>query len=156
MVQWDGLQIRKTVSSNLTRYSNKYSMTIYFQHYCEHCRSAYNRTQESLTPGFCSRDCEVAENTRLNQKSFIRQHLENLAKQRTPYNAQDHSMGLPPTVAMPVKEPVRTREYKCVCCGISDYNDKPLKLKLHHRNGNDKDFAPDNVCLLCPNCFSQE
>ena len=154
MVQGNGLQIRKAVSSNLTRYSNKYSMTIYYQHYCDHCGSAYNRTQETITPGFCSRDCEVSENTRLNQKSFIQQRLETLAKQRTPHDAQDHSMGLPPTVAVPVTEPVRKREYRCVCCGISNYNSKPLKLVLHHRN--DKDFAPENVCLLCPNCLSQE
>ena len=156
MVKCKGLQIPKAVSSNLTRYSNKYSMTIYYQHYCDHCGSAYNRTQETITPGFCSRDCEVSENTRLNQKSFIQQRLETLAKQRTPHDAQDHSMGLPPTVAVPVTEPVRKREYRCVCCGISNYNGKPLKLVLHHRNGNDKDFAPNNVCLLCPNCLSQE
>ena len=156
MVKCKGLQIPKTVSSNLTRYSNKYSMTIYFQHYCEHCRSAYNRTQESLTPGFCSRDCEVAENARLNQKSFVQKHLEEMRLKRTPHDAQDHSMGLPPSVAVPVTEPVRKREYRCVCCGISNYNGKPLKLVLHHRNGNDKDFAPENVCLLCPNCLSQE
>ena len=130
-------------------------MTIYHQHYCEYCNSAYNRTQETMTPGFCSRDCESAENARLSQKSFIKQRLENLAKQRTPHDAQDHSMGLPSSVATPVKEPSRKREYLCVCCGISDYNDKPLKLKLYHINGNDKDFALHNVQLLCPNCFSQ-
>jgi hypothetical protein len=131
-------------------------MTIYFQYYCEHCRAAYNRTQEKITPGFCSRDCKVAENTRLNQKSFVQQHAEELKLRRTPHDAQDHSMGLLSTVAVPVTEPVRKREYQCVCCGVSDYNGKPLKLKLHHHNGNDKDFAPNNVCLLCPNCLSQQ
>ena len=156
VVKCNGLQIRKVVSSNLTRCSNKYSMTIYFQNYCEHCRSSYNRTQEAITPGFCSRNCEIAENTRLNQKSFVQQHLEELRLKRTPHDAQDHSMGLPPTTSIPVNTFTRKREYVCACCSISDHMGKPLKLKLHHLNGNDKDFAPDNVQLLCPNCHSQQ
>jgi len=131
-------------------------MTIYFQNYCEHCGSAYNRTQEKLTPGFCSLDCQTLENQRLNQKSFVEQQLEELRRKRTPYDQLDHSLGLPPEVAVPVKEPTRKREYVCACCGIKDYMDKPLKLVLYHRNGNDKDFAPDNVQLLCPNCYSQQ
>ena len=131
-------------------------MTIYFQNYCQHCGTAYNRTQETLTPGFCSRDCEMAENARLNQPSFIQRHLEELRLKRTPHDAQDHSMGLPPTVAVPITEPVRKREYVCACCGISEYMNKPLKLQLYHINGNDRDFAPDNVQLLCPNCLSQQ
>jgi hypothetical protein len=131
-------------------------MTIYFQNYCEYCGSAYNRTQEKLTPGFCSSDCQVSEQARLNQKSFVEQNLQALRLKRTPHDKQDHSMGLPPSVAVPVKEPTRKREYLCACCGIDSYNDKPLKLKLYHLNGNDKDFAPDNVQLLCPNCYSQQ
>ena len=75
---------------------------------------------------------------------------------RTPHDAQDHSLGLPSTVVVPAREPARKREYLCACCGISDHMGKPLKLKLYHLNGNNKDFAPDNVQLLCPNCFSQK
>ena len=131
-------------------------MTVYFQNYCEHCGSAYNRTQASITPGFCSRDCQTTELARRNQKSFIEQQLEELRLKRTPHDAQDHSMGLPPSVAVPIREPERKRPYECVCCGISDYMGRPLKLVLYHINGNDKDFAPDNVQLLCPNCLSQQ
>ena len=156
MIKCNGLQIRKVAGLNPAQCSNKYSMTIYFQNYCQHCGTAYNRTQETLTPGFCSRDCEMAENARLNQPSFIQRHLEELRLKRTPHDAQDHSMGLPPTVAVPITEPVRKREYVCACCGISEYMNKPLKLQLYHINGNDRDFAPDNVQLLCPNCLSQQ
>jgi len=131
-------------------------MTIYYQHYCIYCSSAYTRTQEKITPGFCSRDCEITENNRLSQKSFIQQRIDALAQQRTPYNRLDQSMGLPPEVAVPVAETsTRKREYRCVCCGIVDYNNKPLKLKLYHKDGNDQNFAPENVYLLCPNCLSQ-
>jgi len=131
-------------------------MSIYFQHYCGYCNQAYNRTQESMTPGFCSRACEASEHARLNQKSFIQRRIEGLVKQRTPHDAQDHSLGLPPASAVPVRESVRKREYLCACCRINQHNGKPLRLQLFHINGNDKDFAPENVQLLCPNCFSQQ
>ena len=132
-------------------------MTIYYQHYCIYCSSAYNRAQEKITPGFCSRDCEVSENNRRSQKSFIQQRVESLVLQRTPYENLDHSMGLPPTDAVAVTETSsRKREYRCVCCGITEYNGKSIKLKLFHNDGNDKNFVPENVRLLCPNCLSQE
>jgi hypothetical protein len=133
-------------------------MTIYYQHYCTYCSSAYNRTQEKITPGFCSRDCEISENNRRSQKSFIQQRLESLTSQRALYDRVDHSLGLPAEDAVPVPEnATRKREYRCVCCGITDeYNNKPIKLQLYHVDGNDKNFVPENVCLLCPNCLSQE
>jgi HNH endonuclease len=35
------------------------------------------------------------------------------------------------------------------------WNDKPLKLILDHRNGNNSDNRPKNLRLLCPHCDSQ-
>jgi len=131
-------------------------MTIYYQHYCTYCSLAYNRTQEKITPGFCSLDCKISENKRLSQKPFVDQLKESLTRQRSLYDRIDHSLGLPPEVEVPVaKTSSRKREYKCVCCGIIDYNNKPIKLQLHHKDGNDQNFAPENMHLLCPNCLSQ-
>jgi 5-methylcytosine-specific restriction endonuclease McrA len=45
--------------------------------------------------------------------------------------------------------------YKCSCCGISDYNDKPLTLQVDHIDGNAGDNSPANLRLICPNCHSQ-
>lgn len=47
------------------------------------------------------------------------------------------------------------REYKCECCGISEWNDKPIKLQIHHINGDNKDNRITNLQILCPNCHSQ-
>lgn len=45
--------------------------------------------------------------------------------------------------------------YKCEVCGIEKWNNKDIKLELHHKNGNNKDNRLENLCFLCPNCHSQ-
>ena len=47
------------------------------------------------------------------------------------------------------------REYKCECCGITEWNGKPIALQLHHINGIHNDNRLSNLQLLCPNCHSQ-
>jgi hypothetical protein len=47
------------------------------------------------------------------------------------------------------------RENKCEICGISEWNNKPIILQLHHINGNPKDDRLENLQILCPNCHSQ-
>ena len=46
-------------------------------------------------------------------------------------------------------------EYKCSCCGITEWQGKPLVLQLHHINGNNRDNRIENLTFLCPNCHSQ-
>lgn len=45
--------------------------------------------------------------------------------------------------------------YKCLNCGIFEYNGKKLTLHLEHINGNAIDNSRENLCLLCPNCHAQ-
>ena len=45
--------------------------------------------------------------------------------------------------------------YKCECCGISSYNNKPLTLQVDHKDGNAGNNSPENLRLICPNCHSQ-
>ena len=47
------------------------------------------------------------------------------------------------------------KEYKCECCGITEWNGKELSLQLHHINGNHYDNRMDNLQILCPNCHAQ-
>lgn len=47
------------------------------------------------------------------------------------------------------------KEYKCECCGITEWNNKPISLQLHHVNGINNDNRLSNLQLLCPNCHSQ-
>ena len=115
-------------------------------YFCQHCNSVYLRSQDKITPGFCSVPCSVSEQNRKSQKSFVELQLARLEKLRT---------GVTPDPVVAAEEKPRVREYACECCGIVDYNNKPLKLILHHRDQNTNNYDTNNLMLVCPNCLSQ-
>ena len=47
------------------------------------------------------------------------------------------------------------KEYKCSVCGVTDWNGLPLKLQMHHINGDRYDHNLENLEFVCPNCHSQ-
>lgn len=46
------------------------------------------------------------------------------------------------------------KEQKCECCGLVEWFGQPIKLELHHLNGDNTDNRLENLQLLCPNCHS--
>lgn len=44
---------------------------------------------------------------------------------------------------------------RCNCCGITDWNGKPLSFELEHKDGNNLNNDRQNLEVLCPNCHSQ-
>lgn len=46
------------------------------------------------------------------------------------------------------------KEYKCECCGLSTWLDRPIPLELHHKDGNRNNNTIENYILLCPNCHA--
>lgn len=47
------------------------------------------------------------------------------------------------------------KEHKCEKCGLTEWNNEPIPLQLHHINGNRYDNRVENLQLLCPNCHTQ-
>lgn len=47
------------------------------------------------------------------------------------------------------------KEYKCECCGLTEWRGKPIPLELHHKDGNHDNNKLDNLEILCPNCHAQ-
>lgn len=43
-------------------------------------------------------------------------------------------------------------EYKCCCCGLSEWLGEPIPLELHHIDGNKNNNILENLELRCPNC----
>ncbi len=43
----------------------------------------------------------------------------------------------------------------CECCGITEWNNKPISFELDHVNGDRFDNSLENLRVLCPNCHSQ-
>ena len=43
---------------------------------------------------------------------------------------------------------------RCESCGMSKWLGEPIKLELHHKNGNNSDNRLENLVVLCPNCHA--
>ena len=47
------------------------------------------------------------------------------------------------------------KERRCECCGLTEWNNLPIPLELHHIDGNRNNHKLENLKILCPNCHAQ-
>lgn len=71
--------------------------------------------------------------------------LEEILKENSPYQSSKLNIRL-------IKEGLK--EPKCECCGNTKWLGQPIKLELHHVNGNHNDNRLENLQMLCPNCHA--
>ncbi len=47
------------------------------------------------------------------------------------------------------------KQERCEECGLAEWRGEPLRVTLHHINGDGYDNRLENLAFLCPNCHSQ-
>ena len=53
-----------------------------------------------------------------------------------------------------IKEGIK--EYRCEICGLTEWQNKPIPLELHHKDCNHFNNNFNNLQILCPNCHAQQ
>ena len=149
---------------------------------CPKCGKNFDEHSKWGEKKFCSRFCansrtfskESREKTKTTlQKYYADMSLE--AKQakfesaRSKYDYTDQQRRAKETKIMkswdrPYEEMSRDSlkkrilhesDYKCECCGISEWQGKPITLEMDHIDGNPQHNTRENLRILCPNCHSQ-
>ncbi len=46
------------------------------------------------------------------------------------------------------------KQWRCECCGKTEWMGQPIPLELHHVNAKRDDQRLENLLLLCPNCHA--
>ncbi len=99
---------------------------------CENCGTLFQKKyQGRITNRWCCRECreEFLSKEKIAEGNYTRSTAFSYFKRFT--------------------------EYKCSCCGISDWNSKPLSLQIDHIDGNNNNNVVENLRYLCPNCHTQ-
>lgn len=129
-----------------------------FQAICENSESVREVVQKlGYAPnggGTAARVKRDIENNNIDISHFTGQaHTKNIGKYKTPIEdyltnkvkITSHKLRL-----RLLKEGIF--EYKCACCGNSEWLGQPIPLELHHKDGNKDNNNLDNLELRCPNC----
>jgi len=98
---------------------------------CKHCTKEFKYFGSQASGQFCSRECNHDYRTKLIMES---------------------GKGNKTNAATYLR---RFVDYKCSCCGISDWQGQEISLQLDHVDGNNKNNTIENIRWLCPNCHSQ-
>ena len=98
---------------------------------CQNCNTEFNYMASQKSGKFCSNKCqgEYTVKQRFTKGTDFRNSMRTYLVENT--------------------------EYKCSSCGITEHNNKPIKLQVDHIDGDRKNNEFSNLRFLCPNCHSQ-
>ena len=99
---------------------------------CENCRTLFQKKyQGKISNRWCCRECRdiFLAKEKISKGNYTRATAYSYFKRFT--------------------------EYKCSCCGISEWNGKSLSLQIDHIDGVNTNNVVENLRYLCPNCHTQ-
>jgi hypothetical protein len=107
---------------------------------CLTCGVEFSFSPSQKTGKYCSNKCQQ----KYQSNKLLTEWLNG---------EYDSKKGIPPEVAK--KWISEQQNHKCLMCGISDWNSKPITFQFDHIDGNPDNNTKDNIRMLCPNCHSQ-
>lgn len=135
----------------------------------EMCSRSHSLTEFGKLMGYCSNGVkgigaakEVIQKFNLDHSSIVTYdnviNGENPNKGKIDYSkfikSDAHKIGNKAREAIK-KNLIQLRGRKCEQCGLSEWQEKPIVLELHHIDGDRYNNELENLQLLCPNCHSQ-
>ena len=91
----------------------------------------------------------------INYYDFDISHLKGQSSSKNTFDYSRFRKGNVIKIVSALPALVNLRGHKCECCENSEWNNCPIPLEVHHKDGDKLNNELDNLELLCPNCHAQ-
>lgn len=114
-----------------------------FKHGCRFCSRSCARKKRAAQPLYC-RHCKKEFFRARKRGGFCSFLCSSMARRAT--------LGTAKTEAAIRRYLLRTREYRCEICFLTEWRGVPIPLEVDHADGNSDNNEEENLRLICMNC----
>lgn len=90
----------------------------------------------------------------LEEKRFDTSHFLGQGWHKNNFDYNRFQYGKTIKIADALSAIVNLRGHQCECCHNTEWNNQPIPLEIHHKDGDHLNNVLDNLQLLCPNCHA--
>lgn len=87
--------------------------------------------------------------------NFDISHFKGQAWNKDNFDYERFQKGKAIRISTALSAIVALRGHRCEKCGLSEWNNLPITLEIHHKDGDPLNNDLSNLELNCPNCHSQ-